>query len=365
MQRSIFSVLLGFIVLQASYSAWTQTQTIALKPIRLNVQPKGFFILEVIDNRAITTNIGKIWSRPQPLTAQLQGGTANALESFLKKNFNPVNTDSLTPILLTINELRISETLTPENRVKGEVKMILGYETYREGRRVLLTNGNAATTYTRAGVVPEEMIESVIRKLLENELKGFNNWFAKGIKTSDLLAREVKLILEEETLIDHGDTLYYHAKRPLNWSDFQGAPSVLSRWAAQVFTSFGFEARTVVANRVIELYVRPKIWIDKTISWVRPGSKNDYVLDHEQLHFDITRLAAERFKRYLQKMTFSVEDFSSELQYQYIDFYRVHSQLQIQYDNETGHGTNQAAQAAWVKKVRDELRSYGVTPARP
>ena len=98
---------------------------------------------------------------------------------------------------------------------------------------------------------------------------------------------------------------------------------------------------------------------------VRPGSKNDYVLDHEQLHFDITRLAAERFKRYLQKMTFSVEDFSSELQYQYIDFYRVHSQLQIQYDNETGHGTNQAAQAAWVKKVRDELRSYGVTPARP
>ena len=354
-----------FAVLQAPTLLFAQTQTIALKSERLKVQPKGFFIVEVIDGRSVTTNIGKIWSRPQPLTAVLQGGTAKGIEVFLNRNFNPTKTDTLTPIILTIKELRISETLTPANRVNGEIRMSLGFETYREGRRVYLTGGNASTTYIRAGIAPEEVIEPLIRRLLENEMKGFNDWFAKGIKTSDLLVKQVKLIFEEDsTLVSDGDTVYYHSNRPLTWKDFLGAPAVLSRWAAQVFTSFGFEARSTVNNRILELRVRTKVWIDKTISWARTDSKNDYVLDHEQLHFDITRLTSERFKRHLQTMELSVEDYSSEIQYQYIEFFRLHSQLQQQYDEETSHGINRAAQAQWVKKVRDELRSYGVTPAR-
>lgn len=359
------SVMISFvyIMLQAVLPLFAQNQTIALKPERLKVQPKGFFIAEVIDSRAVTANIGKIWSRPQPLTVGLQGGTAKGIESFLNRNFNPAKIDTLTPIILTIRELHIAESLTPTNRVNGEIRMDLGFETYREGKRVYLTGGKAATTYTRAGIVPEEVIEPLIRKLLENELKEFNNWFAKGVKTSDLLVKEVKLIFEEDaTHIAEGDTVYYHPQRLLTWKDFLAAPSILSRYAAQVFTSFGFEARSSVANRVLELRIKTKVWVDKSSSWVRTTAKNDYVLDHEQLHFDITRLAAERFKRHLQTMRFSIEDYSSELQYEYIEYYKLHGQIQQQYDDETNHGINTTTQAQWVKKVRDELRNDGVTP---
>jgi hypothetical protein len=365
--KQCLGVIIGyaFIMLQASVHLFAQTQTITLKQERLKVKANGYYIAEVVDGRTATSNIGKIWSRPQPLTVVLQGGAAKGIEAFLNRNFNPSKTDTLTPILLTIKELKISESLTPSNRVNGEIRMNLGFETYREGKRVYLTGGNAATTYTRAGVVPENVIEPLLRKLLENEMKGFNDWFSKGIKTSDLLVKQVKLIFEDDASpISDGDTVYYDSQRPLTWKDFLGAPSVLSRWAAQVFTSFGFEARSTVNNRVLELRVRTKVWIDKTISWVRADSKNDYVLDHEQLHFDITRLTAERFKRHLQTMEFSVEDYSSEIQYQYIEFFRLHSQLQQQYDEESSHGINKTVQAQWVKKVRDELRSYGITPPR-
>jgi len=249
--------------------------------------------------------------------------------------------------------------------VNGEIKLGLTFETYREGKRVALTGANAASTYTRAGITPEDVIESMLRKLIENQLKGFNGWFSKGIKTSDVFVKEVKLIFENEDLPSDSDTLHYHSERPLVWKDFLGAPSVLSRWAAQIFTSFGFEARSSVSNRVLELRVKTKVWMDKTISWVRQDSKNDYVLDHEQLHFDITRLVAERFRRHLKSMQISSEDFSSEIQYQYIEFYRKHTELQQQYDEETAHGINKPQQAEWVKKVRDELRSYGIKPARP
>jgi hypothetical protein len=365
--KHCLGVIIGyvFMVLKAFTPVLAQTQMIALKSERINVKPQGYYIAEVIDNRAVTSNIGKIWSRPQPITILLQGGTTKAIEGFLNRNFNPSKTDTLVPVILTINELRISEVLTPANRVNGEIKMGLGFETYREGKRVHLTGGNATTTYTRSGIAPEEILEPMLRKLLENEMKGFNSWFSKGLKTSDLLVKDVKLIFVEDTITHFdSDTIAYHSKRPLVWKDFLGAPSILSRWAAQIFTSFGFEARSTVSNRVLELRVKTKVWMDKTISWVRPDSKNDYVLDHEQLHFDITRLTAERFKRHLRTMQFSVEDYSSEIQYQYIEFFRTHTQLQQQYDQETEHGLNRATQAQWVKKVRDELRSYGVTPAR-
>ncbi len=369
MQRSVLWVLLFFVAQYASQNlCFAQTQIITLKPERLNIQPKGFFIIEVIDSRPVTSNIGKIWSRTQPLTAVLQGETATAVERYLQRYFNPSKTDSLTPIIIVIKELQISETLIPPAKVSGSIKMNLGFETYREGKRTFLTSANASATYTRAGIAPEDIIEPQLRRLLENELRGFNKWFAQSVNISDVFARSVQLFIDDDTLLPpptKPDTLvYYHPKRPLTWQDFQGAPGVFNRWAAQVFTSFGFEARSNVQNRTLELHVRTKVWIDKTISWVRPDSKNDYVLDHEQLHFDITRLTAERFKRKLRTMTFSVEDFSSELQYQYIEFYRLHGQLQQQYDDETGHGINQGIQAQWVKKVRDELRSYGVTPPR-
>ncbi len=366
-QRSIAWVLLFFIVQYALKTpCFSQTQTITLKSERLNVQPKGFFIVEVIDSRPITTNIGTVWSKPQPLTTVLQGGTAPAIDKFLRRQFNPTNTDSLTPIILVIKELQVSETLLPPAKVTGKIKMNLGFETYRDGKRVFLTGGNATTTYTRSGIAPEDIIEPQIRRLLENELKGFGKWYAQSVNVSDIFAKSVTVIIEDDSLIApaKADSLvYYNPNRPLTWLDFQGAPSVFNRWAAQVFTSFGFEARSSVKNRTVELRVRTKVWIDKTISWVRPDSKNAYVLDHEQLHFDVTRIIAERFKKKVQSMTFSVEDFSSEIQYQYLEYFRLHTQLQQQYDDETNHGINQGMQASWVKKIRDELHSYGIKPS--
>ncbi|HAO50937.1 MAG TPA: hypothetical protein DCR35_17490 [Runella sp.] len=76
-------------------------------------------------------------------------------------------------------------------------------------------------------------------------------------------------------------------------------------------------------------------------------------------------MISERFRRHLKTMAISPEDFSSEIQYQYIEFYRKHTELQQQYDEETAHGINKPQQAEWVKKVRDELRSYGIKPAHP
>jgi hypothetical protein len=98
----------------------------------------------------------------------------------------------------------------------------------------------------------------------------------------------------------------------------------------------------------------------KNSTWVRDLALNDYSLNHEQRHFDIARLITERFKRKLTPETLTLTDYNSEIQYQFIESFRDMNELQKQYDRETQHGINQAAQAYWNQKIDAELRSYGL-----
>jgi hypothetical protein len=334
-----------------------QTKNLTLKSQRLAVSSRDFYIVAVEDARKTTSNIGRVYDGRQMMTLVLDGGTAQAIERFVSKNFNDKNNTELMPIYMIIKELKVNERQSGLYGVAGEISMNLTFETYRDGQRVFLTNGSATSTYTRS-IDNFELIDQLIRTAIENQLKGFVKWFKDSSK-SDKLAKRVQVIFDEDTLkVEAGDTVYYNKKRKLNWKDFKGGVQFGSRWAAQVFTSFGFESRARVNNRVVELRVKTFVWLDKTMSWVRPDAKNDYTLAHEQLHFDITKLIAERFKRKVSSMTFTVEDFSSEIQYQYLELYRELNDTQSLYDGETNHGLNTADQARWIEKIKKELNNF-------
>ncbi len=339
------------------FLGFAQNLNLTLKSQRLAVTSHEFYIVSVEDARKQTATIGRVYDGQQMTNMVLEGGTTMAFQRFLDKNFNDKNRNELTPIYLIIKDLKVSERLSGTNIVAGEISMNLAFETYRDGQRIALTSGNATSTYTRS-TDNLALIDQLLRTAIENELKGFVKWFKDSSK-SDKLAKRVQLIFDEDTLkVEAGDTVYYSAKRKLNWKDFKGGVAFGSRWAAQVFTSFGFESRAKVNNRVVELRVRTFVWLDKTMSWARPDAKNDYTLAHEQLHFDITKLSVERFKRKLASMIFTVEDFSSEIQYQYLEYYRQLNDLQTQYDGETNHGLNTDEQARWIEKVRKELQGF-------
>jgi hypothetical protein len=335
---------------------FSQSKTLFLKPEKLGVSSRNFYIVEVEDARKTTSNIGRIWDGKQQVNLLLDGGTANGIQRFLEKNFNHYKTDTLTAIYLIIKDLKIIEKPNG-SYIQGELMMDLAFETYRDGQRIFLTSGKATSSYTRS-VSNYAVLDPMFRSAIENQLKGFVKWF-KDSSSSDKLAKKVQLVFVEDTAkMEAGDTVFYNKKRPLAWKDFKGGTKFGSRWAAQVFTSFGFEMRSSVQNRIVRVKLRTYVWLDKTISWVRPDAKNDYTLAHEQLHFDITKLVAERFKRKIAALTFTVEDFNSEIQYQYLEFYRVLSLMQEKYDGETNHGLNTADQARWIKKVNEELELY-------
>ena len=96
-------------------------------------------------------------------------------------------------------------------------------------------------------------------------------------------------------------------------------------------------------------------------SWWNPDfikyESIDYVLAHEQLHFDICEL----FGRKLYKEIMSLRN-SGRLNEKTIN--RLHSKLEKQYSNyqnkydkDTEHSINKAEQRKWNKQVREELNA--------
>lgn len=86
---------------------------------------------------------------------------------------------------------------------------------------------------------------------------------------------------------------------------------------------------------------------------------NDYALNHEQRHFDLARLGMEQFRQALNPDSLSLNDYNSNIQYRYIEMYRELGKRQQQYDDETRHGIDQAAQARWNARIDAELRKFG------
>lgn len=153
------------------------------------------------------------------------------------------------------------------------------------------------------------------------------------------------------------DTIYYGAARPLKWSDFTGNIRQNSPSAALSFTGFSYDATTLTKNDTAHVLVYLQIYFVRSGSWFRPEDANAYTLSHEQIHFDIARLAAEIFRDSLLATPFSYQYYGTEINFLFLNCWRKMNQLQSDFDDQTLHGTNRAIEALWEKKISAKLPS--------
>ncbi len=94
-----------------------------------------------------------------------------------------------------------------------------------------------------------------------------------------------------------------------------------------------------MAGKNLQVTIAMKVFMVKSMSWGRPDARNAYTLSHEQTHFDITRLIAERFVEKLKKMDLTIEDFDSQIQYEFLESFRDMNTEQEKYDGDSGMGS--------------------------
>ncbi len=171
-----------------------------------------------------------------------------------------------------------------------------------------------------------------------------------------MLARGFKLILKDVAPADQVDTVFYQPEKKLTWYDFQGKSNRPgSKYAAAVYSSMSYEGGSQMVDNYIQATISLKVFMVRSMSWGRDEARNNYTLAHEQTHFDITRIVAERFKERLKKMDLTIEDYDSQIQFEFLEAFREMNAEQEKYDGETRHGLNTEVQAEWMLKVQTEI----------
>lgn len=333
---------------------------LTLRNVPLSLKASGFYVAEVTDARINKNGIGMLIpfsadglkKMPAPIPADIDGGLSS-LETYLKRNLPAQK--SLKPIIVKINKLNLTEAPLPNGGVDGKLDLAVSFELKTgEDLSVKLVNYKGGSHYTRYFTQPEAA-EPVLRNALQNALGFFNTWLDQQKDGNPLLANRVKVIFSDYTEKTEGDTVYYNRARPLTWADFQDKPRD-AKYAAAVLPGIGYDEHADVEKGVIRVRIRMKTYVPKSACWVRPTALSDENLNHEQRHFDIAKIVAERFKQRIMRESLPVLNYDGPINMEYLDALRENDRLQKQYDAETGHGLNTAIQQKWNDYIEGELK---------
>ena len=151
--------------------------------------------------------------------------------------------------------------------------------------------------------------------------------------------------------VSQSNLIQWSADRKLTWADFKASPDKNSTNAAltssRINIDFGYNSSGLKYNI--------KCRFDQNLSWGR--IKNDYILAHEQGHFDIAEIHARRLHKSLKAYKFNVRTVGKDVNEIYGAVMKEHHAYQSLYDNETDYSRNAEKQAQWREKIDRELDS--------
>jgi len=144
----------------------------------------------------------------------------------------------------------------------------------------------------------------------------------------------------------------WSADRKLTWNDFKANPDRNSPNAALTGTSIKFDF-SYNASKGFQYHISCQF--DKNKSWGR--IKTDYILSHEQGHFDIAEIYARKLWKAFREYEPDVENANKEVNRVYEKIMNELSETQKEYDHETNFSINKEKQMEWLKKIDDDLRN--------
>ncbi|MDR6194825.1 hypothetical protein [Siphonobacter sp. SORGH_AS_0500] len=329
-------------------------RTLELRSESISQLPHLYTIQDIVDERPNRSGIGSIiLPSGQSSSLRFVGSLPTTFQRLLKQS---PRQERDYPVRIRVKQFWFEERAS-SRMIRGTFRVQLAFEREIEGRYILLTECQAGSDYNRSAGM-DGNYEIQIRQTLQRCLHEFGNWVKTHELKTEKLARRVQIRFKEyEPKGRLGDTVFYSPQRKLTWNDFRGPiRRVNPRTGALIYTSFGYEAMTKVENGTVFIDMTVKAFMLQNSSWTAEPATNMYALAHEQLHFDITHLITERFKKALLAEELPLEDYDSRIQYIFLESFREMNRYQELYDAETRHSINHAEQARWAEKVATELK---------
>ena len=157
---------------------------------------------------------------------------------------------------------------------------------------------------------------------------------------------------DEKKNYPHEDGYVRWSDRKLEWSDFKGEVPQTSKFHALTNSAINLEFETVDQHLVFKI----ESIFDPGTSWKKEGV-TPYILNHEQIHFDITEYHTRQLRKELMKKKFhSFATVSREVREMVNDAHEKTGAMQLEYDHDTDHSLNKKKQEKWNRKVARLMR---------
>ncbi len=149
------------------------------------------------------------------------------------------------------------------------------------------------------------------------------------------------------------------ASKLLDWEDFQSMPRRGTDAVASTSTSLGIAYQIVNGDLTYHItcsFSRLKSW---------GLMKTDYILAHEQGHFDITEIYARRLHEALANYQYNRGTFKKDIAEIYNRIVDAKEAAQHRYDADTDHSRNRKQQYDWLERIQQELDETEVWGSYP
>ena len=154
------------------------------------------------------------------------------------------------------------------------------------------------------------------------------------------------------TLVSAQEKLAWNENRQLAWDDFQSKDiPISSKAAATTFCGISYLLKSST-KKFTARQVKIEAFFVPSKSWAHKDHKTDFVLMHEQSHFDIAELFARRFRKLISDKTMDAK----MLHNYYTRIYDDYKVYQQDYENVTSHGRIWEKQLEYTAKINDEIK---------
>jgi predicted secreted Zn-dependent protease len=199
-----------------------------------------------------------------------------------------------------------------------------------------------------------------------------NEFVRNLIPSSENPLREKFIFLKRVSSLDSvasPDVIIWDQTRKLVYEDFQAQAPSISRYSG--YTTLDLACYYAVTDGKIRVRLASQFF--KRLSWLKSPLKREnkgvyelfrfpqqeelfeYVLNHEQRHFDIAEIYARSLRDSLQKTMFDSVNFERKLSEIVVAYNRSLVAIEERYDRECGRGYDVGTQVEWDNIVERKL----------
>ncbi|MBV6484842.1 MAG: hypothetical protein KFKLKKLM_01360 [Flavobacteriales bacterium] len=151
--------------------------------------------------------------------------------------------------------------------------------------------------------------------------------------------------------------ILWDGKYKLVWEDFKGeVDSQYDEYDAVTWVLIDQRQKGLLEDKILYEVVTYFVIND---SWVKKDKMNKELLQHEQLHWDISELYARKFRKMCSEhISHNLNSTFKYFNQEYDKMLLEESAFQTKYDTETNYSKNKEKQKEWVKKVKALLKKY-------